>query len=768
MSNKNNNEVLNIDEIEKFAFSFSSIGSWFEDEKNNKETLLNKFSKEEIRVERRKAKINIDDKEITLSGNLSFVELDNEVIVGIRYSIPPFLERVEYYKNLAEKLKLRAYLYMKSSGLDYIKIICQGKELELVFMNEVEEHFDNLIKNYLNWRELREKWESIRNESLEKVTFPFPEYRIGQEQFMRDIYRIIYNKKKCIAQAPTGTGKTLSTLFPTITSMSKGLTDKVYYLTAKTVGVKVAEESIQLMREKGLKIKNVIVTAKEKVCKNEEVSCNTQKCQYAINHYGKSKLAIMDLFLNEDNYTRDCIDKYAEKYKVCPYELSLQLSTICDVIIADYNYVFDFGVNHKLFPDGQSKKSKNVFLVDEAHNLVDRARNMFSAHLDKGRMLEASRELNPFMDFGSDSFQKVLHEIEIVEENKKYFEPNDLGIPKGLIKAIKELHNEVSTALKSASERFPMATALDLVSSLDKFIFVSSLYDKNSTFYLERRYTTIKDCRFKIFCINPSENLKKSYENANSVVLFSATFSPLNYFFKLLGGDKDMKVIKIDNPFPKENKKILIADNISTRLKHRENSYSLVCEQIEAAVSCKMGNYMVFVSSFEYLEKLYAEFKLRNPEINTIKQVQGMNEEERELYLNNFTEAPSETLVSFNVVSGLFAEGIDLKGDRLIGSIIVGPALPTFDTESQIIQNYFNREKVNGYDIAYTFPGFNRVLQAAGRVIRTNEDKGIIMLIDDRFNTNTYKNIFPIDWDEHIISKSKDETIESLSSFWNN
>ena len=758
--------VIYIDEIEKYIFNFMSIGSYFKDEDLDKQTLYNKFEKKDVKVSSFKYIHNVNNVPYIIKGNISYVHYNGSIVIGVRSSTPPVLERKEYNKTLENRAKFRAFIYMKCNKQNNINILPHGKTISSVLLSEIDDEFTKLIDNYILLKNLQDTWIAERNNSSSIMDFPYAEYRVGQEKFMRDIYRIIVNKAITIAQAPTGTGKTLSTLFPSIKSMSQGYCDKIYYLTAKTIGVKVAEESLEKMREKGLKIKSVTITAKEKVCINDEVSCNTKKCLYAPNHYGRANLAIMEMMLKEDDFNRDCIAFYATKYLVCPYELSLQLSRICDVIIADYNYVFDYNVSTKLFPSDKKNTTKNIFLVDESHNLVDRARRMFSATLEKGKILDAYRILQPYIGFGMDLFDKIIKEIELLEEKSELFNYNNHGLPKKLIKYLTELNGEINSMLKGAGEKFPISTALELSSNIDEFLIAARFFDADSTFYLERMYTTIKDCRLKIFCINPNKRLRNAYKNAVAVVEFSATFSPIGYFRYLLGTKENTYTLAIDNPFPKENKEIVIVNNISTKLKDRQSSYTKIAEHIKEVVECKKGNYMVFAPSFEYLECVSNAFEKIMPDIKTIKQFQGMSEAERQEYIEEFKENPTETMVSFNVVSGIFAEGIDLTGDRLIGAIIISPALPTFDTESKIIQTYFNNVGVNGYNIAYTYPGFNKVLQAAGRVIRTNTDKGVIVLIDDRFDTDLYKGLYPKDWNNIKISNNSNMTRDFIFDFW--
>lgn len=763
-SNKN---VFFIDEIEKHIFNFQSIGGYFKEDKKNTESLSSKFDKENIEVFKQRYVHSLNDKEYIIEGNISYVEFNNSNVIGVKVSTPPILEKKEYNEVVKKRAEFRAFIYMKSTGKTTADILPYGKSILTVSLSDMEEKYTDILNLYILWKEFGEEWKSIRNSSIETMEFPYPSYRTGQEKFMRDIYNVISRKGIAISQAPTGTGKTLSSMFPTLKSMSRDLADKVFYLTAKTIGVKVAEESLDKMRDKGLKAKSVTITAKEKVCINEEVSCNVKKCPYAINHYGKSKIAIFDMLVNEESYTRDTIAYYAAKYLICPYELAIEVSKFCDVVICDYNYVFDFGVRNKMFPDGEKITEKHIYLVDESHNLVDRARDMFSATIEKGKILNASKELHPYMGFSSDLFDKIIKEIEELEKNENLFKPNSEKLPKNLLKYVSELILEINSAIKNGGQNFPLPMALELVSNLEKFNAVAGYFDEDSVMYLERMYTSIKDCRLKLFCVNPNKRLIESYNNAAAVIEFSATFAPMGYFNYLLGHKGRTYGIVIDNPFPKENKEVIVINNISTRLKDREKSYRPIVEHIKEIIDKKVGNYMIFAPSFEYLENVYSIFKEVMPNIKTIKQTQGMNEDERVEYIESFKENPKETMISFNVVSGIFAEGIDLSGDRLIGSIIISPALPTFNVESKIIQNYFNNAGVNGYNIAYTYPGFNKVLQAAGRVIRTETDRGVIALIDDRFDTDEYKSLYPKDWDNIKYSNSPEKTSEIVNDFWN-
>lgn len=674
---------------------------------------------------------------------------------------------------LAE-VKLYSYIYMKFKNIDKATMLLifaniddstiREEEISISF-EEAKEFFYETIEKYLSWVEMTTKWRKERNKSIKPIKFPFKEYREGQEKLTRGIYSTIAKNKMMFAQAPTGVGKTISSIFPAVHAVGEGKIDKIFYLTAKTVGAKVAEESFEKMREQGLKFRNISLTAKDKICFNVGSNCNPDSCEYAKNYYGKVNHVIFEMLNNENTFTRENIEKYAKEYKVCPFELSLDLSLYADAVICDYNYVFDPSVYLKrYFRDGSICDC--AFLIDEAHNLVDRARGMYSAEIDKYTLKDALYTASMVFNTLEGLIKKALEDIEHYESLcDKDGEYSTNQIPGSLIKSLSSVNDEIlylfnKNMVRNADDFKKLG---DLSNLCNQFIKIGDLYDDKYMFFVEKKDNTV----LKLFCIDPSRNLKGCYKRGKSAIVFSATLSPLKYFRDILGGDDESYGISIDSPFDVKNREVILVDNVSTKYKDREKSYERIIEYIYSTVSLKKGNYMVFAPSFDYVNKLEAKFNELHPSINTIKQDLHMKEEDRETYLSKFEDNPSDTLVSFNVVSGIFGEGIDFKGDKLIGAIIVGVGLPMICLERNIIKNHFQKENGYGFDFAYTFPGLNKVIQAAGRVIRTDDDRGIIMLIDDRFGTAKYKSLLPKEWSNYHSVKDVKTCSKIVKDFWN-
>lgn len=726
-----------------------------------------------IKLNRIELKKEIKNKKVRFAEMIPMLENSNTLIKGLAL-IDSFEEITEeMIKIPLSELKLYSYLYMNHKELDNINILLIFEDIEIreriekkfsFTYKEIEDFFNETMDNYFKWIELTTKWSKERNESIKPLKFPFKQYRTGQEKLARGTYVTIAQNKKMFAQAPTGVGKTISTIFPSIKAVGEEKIDKIFYLTAKTIGAKVAEESFDKMREQGLKFRNITLTAKDKVCFKGKAKCNPVACEYARNYYGKLNNVILEMLEKETVFTREVVEDYARKNKMCPFELSLDLSLYSDAVICDYNYVFDPNVYLKRYFE-EGAQCNCTFLIDEAHNLVDRARSMYSAEINTKVLTNALEVCTG--DFSSVS-KLILDVLKIIGEYEKKCIRNEYSskeFPSDLANAIAKLSENLSSLFHRSKNR--NSNDFDKLSELytvcNQFVSIGELYDDCYIFYLEQKENTI----LKLFCIDPSENLKRGYAKGKSAVIFSATLSPLGYFRDILGGDKDSYGVVLDSPFDVKNREILVVDNISTRYKDRESSYDAIIEQVNAVVSCKTGNYMVFLPSFEYMNKIKERFNIKYPNVKTISQDNIMSELEREVYLSKFKNKPTQTMVSFNVISGIFSEGIDFKGDKLIGSIIVGVGLPMICLERDVVKDYFQRQNGYGFDFSYTFPGINRVVQAAGRVIRTDDDKGIIMLIDDRFKTPKYKSLFPKEWSNHYNVQNPEQSKRIIEDFWN-
>lgn len=634
------------------------------------------------------------------------------------------------------------------------------KRFKYIFtIEELKEYFCDILNKYSLFANYKKAWNSKRDESIKKGQFPFDSYRIGQREMATAVYRTIRSKDKIFLKAPTGIGKTISSLFPSIKALGEGLSSMIFYLTAKNTTGNVAEETLRLFREKGYYIKYIRITAKDKVCLNDEVSCNPENCPYAKGHYDRVNAAIIDILNNEDALTRDIVNKYAKIHKVCPFELSLDLTYFSDVIICDYNYVFDPHVMLKRFFD--NNKTDAVLLIDEAHNLPDRAREMYSETIYKSKILSASN----FFKTSHKGIYKSLKDI-----NKYLLKIKKTCDETGVLKS-KELDSDMVKYLRKFTTSFDSyikeghkipQDILELYFNALSFIKISELYDDSFITYVE---CVDKEVSFKMFCIDPSSLLKACFKRVRSSILFSATLIPINYYKDVLGEEEGDRALRFASPFKAENL-CLLSTPISTRYIHRSKTINRIAQFIEEAVSHKRGNYLVFFPSYKYMEDVYNILSLREKPLNIIKQKSEMKDNEREEFLSYFSLENESTLVGFAVLGGVFSEGIDLKGDRLVGAIIVGVGLPKICLERDIIKDYYHGKNGKGYEYAYTYPGMNKVLQASGRVIRTENDRGMVLLIDDRYVREEYRSLFPTEWSGMKYIKDEEELRSYITNFF--
>lgn len=722
---------------------------------------------------------NVDSDDLTLEvgGRIDGLYVgEDEVIIDEIKTTTLDLDTLEEEHNILHWAQAKCYAYIYSVQNNFNNIYVQLTYYNLdtketrKFMKEfnIEElkiFFNELVQDYFHWARVMISWSEKRNQSIEQLNFPFPNYRKGQRELAVAAYKTIKEGSKLFAQAPTGIGKTMATVFPAVKALGEGHVSKIFYLTAKTITRTIAEKAFSNLKEDGLRAKTLTLTAKEKICFKEKAECNPDKCEYAKGHFDRVKTALEDVF-SMDTFTREVVEEYSRKHTVCPFEFSLELSNWADCVICDYNYVFDPSASLKrFFMEGGGDFA---FLIDEAHNLVDRGREMFSAQLSKKPVLELKKSTKG----NAPKLHKILNKMNgyFIELRKKCEEEGRASlVQKEAPKEIYPLMNEfLAAAEKNLLEHKEAAfneELLELYFNVYAFMRTAEYYDEKFVTYIELSNSEVS---VKLFCLDPSFLISEGMKKGKAAVLFSATLSPMEYFIQVLGGDEKSYRIRLASPFPKENLCLLVEDKISTKYKRREYTYDKLTEAVNNVVESKAGNYLVFFPSYQYMNEVYSRFTALNTAAKTIIQSSGMSEEEREDFLNNFSEAVEETLVGFAVMGGIFGEGIDLTGDRLSGAIIVGVGLPQVCLERDIIRDYFNETKGTGFEYAYIYPGMNKVMQAVGRVIRTENDRGVVMLIDERFSDNTYRRLFPPEWQPKTIS-GKMNTLEGLlNSFWEN
>ena len=665
--------------------------------------------------------------------------------------------------------KCYAYFYAEQHDIDRIGVqmtYCHLDTEDIRRFNEVytkqelKEWFDDLIIQYEKWARFQIEWKKKRDSSIRGLEFPFT-YRAGQRDVAAAVYRTILRKKKLFIQAPTGVGKTISTVFPAVKAIGEGLAEKIFYLTAKTITRTVAEQAFCTLQAQGLLLKVITLTAEEKICFCEETVCNPDACPYAKGHFDRVNDAVFDIITSGNEIDRSAVEEQAHKYRVCPFELSLDISTWVDAVICDYNYVFDPTAHLKrFFSEGSS--SDYIFLIDEAHNLVERGREMYSASLYKEDLLEVKRAIRS----DSHALARKLEDVNklflaLKRECENY---TILDSVSHIALKLMNLLTEMENFLERPPDDDKRELVQDLYFQVRSFVNIHDIMDENYVIYCELK----KDGRFmvKLFCVNPAVNLQSYLEYGVAAVFFSATLLPIHYYKKLLSVERDDYAIYAETSFAKENRLLLMGTDVSTRYTMRSVSmYERIARYIIRAAEGKRGNYMAFFPSYKVMQEVYACFLEQAVGIDSVIQSQNMSESAREEFLSEFEEEREESLVGFCVMGGIFSEGIDLTEDRLIGAVIVGTGLPQVCNDREIVKKYFEDHGMAGFDYAYLYPGMNKVLQSAGRVIRTEKDRGMILLLDDRFRQRQYRETFPREW-EGIRACSADSLPGYLEEFW--
>lgn len=642
--------------------------------------------------------------------------------------------------------KVYAFMYGKQNKLDDLYIRLSYVQLETgevkcfekkFSLDELEDFVLGLLREYENFSILIYKQRNFRNESIIEVGFPFEKYRKGQRKLINTTYRTIKEKEMLFTQAPTGIGKTISTIFPAVKALGEGMGDKIIYLTAKTINRQVAEEAFEKLRKVGLKFKSITITAKEKLCINQSFDCNPENCVYAREYYGKVKNAILYILENEERISAEILKKYAEKYEICPFEFSLDLSIYCDGIIGDYNYIFDPRVSLTRILEAKG----NIVLIDESHNLIDRSRNMYSASLSKSQVMSCRKIAKGKLTKLYSILGKINNYfIDLRDEcdNKGVEWFYEVDFPKDLNKHLQIYLRECEEILVRGNKFDGYREILQLYFDINAFISTTQLYDENYRTCIEKES---QDVRITLYCVNPSKNLKEYLSKCYSVIFFSATISPIMYYVSILGGENETYRLKLPSPFKKENLKVYLSP-INIRYKFRQKTLEAVKNKIYSFVNEQIGNYMIFSPSYVYMESLFAEIS-KSPirQFEIMKQKQNMSEEEKGELLDKFKS--NNNILMFCVLGGMFSEGIDLPGDQLIGSVIIGVGYPMISMYNEVIKDFYQE---NGYDYAYIYPGINKVQQAVGRIIRTENDVGRALLIDDRYITNKYQMLLPSEW----------------------
>lgn len=677
--------------------------------------------------------------------------------------------------------KCYAFIYAAVNSLDRISVRLtysqgpggQEKSFERTFtFSELEKFIKSLIRPYAAWAMSQARWCEIRDQSIKALLFPFPGYREGQRLLAYNVYKCIQDGRRLFVQAPTGTGKTMGVLYPSIKALADGTIQRIFYLTAKNTTQAVAENAYRLLAGQGLRLRVLTLTAKDKICPHPVRDCSPEKCPYIQGYGSRYRKAVRELIKKTDAYNRENITETAMKHGLCPFELSLDLALQCDLIICDYNYVFDPRVSLKRFFQ-QKTREDCVILVDEAHNLFGRAREMYSATISKESVLGMSRLLKKDLPAVSRALRRLSRVLATLEKETaaRRIEVGGIGYcvypeyPEALDKPLSDFINE--------TERWMLARGEEEKEYEDDLItlFFDLLHFKNISELYSSEYRTLMTglgsrLKLTLLCLDPGIMLGRIMDTARSSILFSATLSPLPYFRDILGGRGEDATLKLPSPFPRDNLLVVIHDSVETRFRCRDKYLEPVACAILKWVSAHTGNYMVFFPSYKYMTDVLEIFTGMAEGFRVLCQEKDMDEDSRKAFISEFDSFGDVTRIGFCVMGGIFGEGIDLVGDRLTGVIIVGVGLPQVCPEQEIMRSYYDGKTGSGFSYAYVYPGINRVLQAAGRLIRSETDKGALLLIDSRFTQAEYLRLLPDEWHPIPRTSSGLDLDECAKEFW--
>jgi DNA excision repair protein ERCC-2 len=663
--------------------------------------------------------------------------------------------------------RLYAHLLAQERGLAQVGVQVTYYQIETGRLQEVRRiesraslaaFFQAVVDRYLAWARRLMALRARRDAAIGPLAFPFGRFRPGQREMAVAVFRAARHGRPLMVQAPTGIGKTMGAWFPAVKAVGQGLVERVFFLTARTTGRLAAEEALARLRSAGLFFRVLSLTAKERICFAPQAVCGPEQCPFARGHFDRLGRAL-DAALGEEALTRERVEALARGHEICPFAFSLSLAGQVDGIIGDYNYVFDPRVRLGALFEADAG-ARTLLLVDEAHNLVDRGREMYSAAMGREAVSAVRREVKTAAATLYRSLGRVGRAITAALEADEAIVSQ--AAPEALLAELRGALRLGEAALIRHGDAPWRASLMDLYFQMLAFARVGDGFD--------RRYVTLAtreagDVQVRLFCLDPSPGLAATLAGCPAAVLFSATLAPMAYFTALFGLPPQTAHCRLPSPFPREHFGLFVLSSVSTCYRDRPHTAETVVEATGAVVQARTGNYLVFFPSYAYLEQIHAVFARRWPGVAVRCQTPGMADADREAFLDWFPETPRETRVGFAVMGGVFGEGIDLRGERLTGAVVVGVGLPAICPEREEIRRFFDGEGGAGFDFAYRFPGFNRVLQAAGRVIRSASDRGVVVLIDARYGRGAYRRLLPPHWQPRIVSRIHG-LAEALAEFW--
>jgi len=630
-------------------------------------------------------------------------------------------------------------------------------------LTQLTRFFESTLEEYTKWLELYDQHQRDKITSIEGLNFPFDEYREGQYTFMGAVYQTLMSKDILYSIAPTGIGKTIASLYSSLKTI-KDETEKIFYLTAKNAGKKIAVDTINLLKDKGLVCKTVVINSKEAMCQMDTVDCDPDICPYAKGYYDRLKEALNDIFIHQDVYDMKLIKDYGEYHKICPHEFSLSISNFSDLVICDYNYVFDPRTHLIRYFEEEYYSPK--LLIDEAHNMVDRSRNMYSSSLQRETLIELKKATSKIKPSPRSSIKKLIDYIdEFVENNEikkaRFYYQEEMDYE--FLKYVDRIVNKIDQILSENKKFDTRKKVLECYFELLQFTRISEYYNEDYKYVVEE---VNGDIRITELCLDASKYILDVIERrASGTIFFSATLDPLDYYVQLIT-NKEGKSIRIPSPFKQKNLGLFVEGTTSTRYKDRDRSVERILDTIYGMLETKVGNYIVFFPSYKYMSMVLEEFDLT--EYETFVQERNMSQRQRSKMLEEFSKKAEASKIGFFVLGGSFSEGIDYVGDMLNGVLVIGVAMPQFNQYNELLRSHFDEKFDSGFDYAYTYPGMNKVVQAVGRVIRTEEETGIAILFDDRYLHRKYLSLYPKQWSHYKRIGHKDFVQTALENFWDN
>ncbi|MDR1209033.1 MAG: ATP-dependent DNA helicase [Clostridiales bacterium] len=624
---------------------------------------------------------------------------------------------------------------------------------------ELSEFFNNLAREYLKWLVWEKRRFISRDAALEALRFPFPEFRREQRAMAAKIYRAIKDGTSVFIQAPTGTGKTMAAMFPAAKAIGEGLCDKIMFATARTTGRAAAAGAAALI---GCDMISLTLTAKEKICPLGSPVCDPARCEFARGHFDRVNRALWELITENRVIGFEEVRAAALARTVCPHELSLDAARFADIVVGDYNHAFDPDARLQAFFGEESGEWRVALLVDEAHNLVDRSREMFSAPLERAVFAAARKAVRTTERSLAGHCRRIIAWWDSEERARAR------GLPAELVKRCARFLDRAERVAAERPDLFELVAeayfaARSFVTAADRF--TESCV--NQARFLGENYAAIyEEGAVELFCLDASAYLAETVGTAAGTAFFSATLSPTSFFRELLGGSEDSPRMRLPSPFDPGNLLVLVADGERTTYRERAAGFGSAAELIGACVGAYPGNWFVFFPSYDYMNCVYERFAARFPAIGTAVQRPGMAERERGDFIGLFREGRDAPFAAFAVLGGVFAESVDLAGDLLVGCAVVGVGLPMISLRRGLIRDYFDKKTGRGFEYAYMYPGMNKVTQAAGRVIRSARDRGVVLLVDERFVRPNYLELFPPEWRHYKTTRTAAE-IESAVRMFN-